>query len=99
MPTQQRVGLDEVELVPPAASATGEHDEEEPVCSPESRALHTSPQDDELLAKRSVLGEEFAAASRGVAGDSDAQIVAQHVRCLASRRRSARPFASVRMRR
>jgi hypothetical protein len=67
VPPQQRVGLDEVERVPPAACAPGEHDQEEPVCSPESRALHTSPQDDELLAKKSVLCKEFAAASRGVA--------------------------------
>ena len=67
MPAQQRVGLDEVKRVPPGACAPGEGDQQEPVRSPESWALHTSPQDDELLAKEGVLGNEIATASRRVA--------------------------------
>jgi hypothetical protein len=54
-----RVGLDDQQCQPPSAQAAGQQHEQGPVGCGAARALDCASQDDHLLAKQRILGDEF----------------------------------------
>ncbi len=58
MLTQQRLRLDDVQRGSPETRLTGEDDEEETVERRQARAGDLPPEDDELLAQESILGDQ-----------------------------------------
>jgi len=68
MPSQQRVGLDHLDRLPPRAAQPGDKHHHEPVHTPEGRPIDAAAQDDQLLAEKGVLGKQLPSASHRVAG-------------------------------
>ena len=70
MPTEQRLGLEEVECVFPMSNAAGQQDEPETVGTREAGPLDLPMEDDQLLSEQGVLGPElgFAAEQVGSGG-------------------------------
>ena len=68
MPTEHGIRLDDVEGLPPGAQLGGQKDEESPVAPGELRSLCVPVEDDQLLAKYSVLEHQVRLAAGQVKG-------------------------------
>ena len=68
MPTEQRLGLEEVECVFPMSNATGQQDEPETVGAREAWPFDLPMEDDQLLPEQGVLGDELGSAAVQVGG-------------------------------
>ncbi len=72
VPAQEGLWLDDLKDLLPVRQEAREEQQRQPVAPGQTRGLHLSMQDDQLLAKEGVLGEEFRAAAREIrqrAGD------------------------------
>ncbi len=63
MPTQQGLGLDDLQNWFPIRHPACEEQQQQPVAPGQTRGLHLPAQDDQLLAQQGVLGEQVGAAA------------------------------------
>ena len=71
MPTEQRLGLEEVECVFPMSNAAGQQDEPETVGAREAGPFDSPMEDDQLLPEQGVLRNELGSAAEQVGGSRE----------------------------
>lgn len=59
MPAEERIRLDKEKRLFPPAGCPREYNQDHPICLGAGWALHLAAEDDELLTKQGVFGNEF----------------------------------------
>lgn len=71
MPAEELVGFQDKQRTFPVLDATGKEDEPEAVGLPKGRSLDLPLEDDQLLTKKCILGNEFRLAACQVGGHTE----------------------------
>ena len=74
MPAQQRLGIDDVQSVPPSAAQPGQDEQEQAIIVVEPRSSDAATQDDDLLTEQSILGQELRACAGEIPGGTDPRL-------------------------
>jgi len=84
MPAQQRLGIDDVQGVPPSAAQSGQDEQKQAVIVVEPRSPDAATWHDDPLAEQSNLGQELPACAGEIPGGTD-----PHLRDRAGRSKQA----------